>query len=232
MKASDIMTQPVITVTPDTPVADVAQLLLERHISAVPVVEGDRAIGIVSEGDLIRRIESGSTERTSWWLRAFGPIERMADDYVKAHGLTARDVMSSPIIGVNEDTPVPEIANILESRRIKRVPVMRGDQVVGVVSRANLLQAVAAGRRKLVAGEVEPSDTEIRKLILERVKSHPWAGSMVLNATVNDGVVELWGLVANDSQRDAVRVVAERTKGVREVVDHLQSFDPRQVRPE
>jgi CBS domain-containing protein len=230
MKASDIMTQSVITVTPETPVAEVAQLLLEKQISAVPVVAEGRAIGIVSEGDLIRRIESGSTERTSWWLRTFGPIDRMAEDYVKAHGLTARDVMSSPIVGITEDTPVPEIAKLLESRRIKRVPVMRGDEIVGIVSRANLLQAVASAPKRM-APDSEASDADLRRLIMERVKSHPWAGSMVFNVTVVDGVAELWGLVATEAQRDAIRVVAERTAGVTEVIDHLQQFDPRTVGP-
>lgn len=231
MKAADIMTQPVITVTPDTPVADVAALLLERQISAVPVVDGDVAIGIVSEGDLIRRIESGTTERSSWWLRTFGPIERMADEYVRTHGLRARDVMSAPIIGIREDMPVAEIAELLESKRIKRVPVLRDGRVVGIVSRANLLHAVAAGRRR-PDPEITPTDSALRSQILERVKTHPWAGSMTLNVTVQDGVAELWGLVANNSQREAIRVVAERTPGVRTVVDHLHPFDPRSVRPD
>lgn len=231
MNASDIMTQPVMTVTPDTSVADVATLLLERQISAVLVMDGERAVGIVSEGDLIRRVESGTTERSSWWLRTFGPIDRMADEYVRAHGLHARDVMKSPIISVTEDTPVPEIAALLEGRRIKRVPVMRGDQVVGIVSRANLLQAVAAGRRRPDDG-VAKSDSAMRKLILDRVKTHPWAGSMVLNVTVESGVAELWGLVANGSQRDAIRVVSERTVGITTVVDHLHLFDPRTLAPE
>lgn len=231
MNAADIMTQPVITVTPDTPVDQVAQLLLDRQISAVPVVEDGRAIGIVSEGDLIRRIESGTTERTSWWLRWFAPIERLADDYVKVHGLTARDVMSSPVIGVSPETPAPEIAELLESRRIKRVPVMDGDRIVGIVSRANLLQAVAAGRHKATA-EMTPTDAELRRLILERVHAHPWAGSMILNVTVSDRTAELWGLVANDRQADAVRVVAERTRGVTAVIDHLQRFDPRSISPD
>jgi CBS domain-containing protein len=230
MKAADIMTQTVITVSPETPVAEIARTMLERGVSALPVLDGERVVGIVSEGDLLRRVEHGDQERTSWWLRHFGPIEKLADQYRRAYGRVAREVMSSPIIAVREDTPVSEIARLLETRRIKRVPVISDGRLVGIVSRANLLQAVAAGGEPSIPGP-SASDADLRRLVLGNIKRHPWAGEMTLNVTVTDGVAELWGLVVNESQRTAVRVAAERTEGVRSVEDHLQIFDPRAVRP-
>lgn len=231
MNARDVMTTPVITVSPETPVADVAALLLERRISGVPVVDGGRLLGVVSEGDLMRRVEIGSEERTSWWLRHFGSLDRMADTYVRSHGKFARDVMTTRVITVTEDTTVSEIAQLLETKRIKRVPVVRGDEVVGIVSRANLLHAIAAGRKRQDPG-VRPDDAALRSLIVERVHGEPWTHAAVINVTVDDGVAVLWGLVHSPIQRDALRVLAEGVEGVRAVEVNLELFDPRSPVPD
>jgi CBS domain-containing protein len=227
MHARDIMSQPVITVDPDDEVAAVAQTLLDHRISAVPVVANGRLVGIVSEGDLLRRHESGTErQRRSWWLRLLSPVDEMAREYIQAHGLRARDVMTAPVTTVIEDTPVAEIANLLESRRIKRVPVVRDGEIVGIVSRANLLHAVAAQARR-AAPEDDADDSRIAQAVRDRIRAAPWAKPLVVSPTVVDGHVELWGIVRSRTQRHAMLVLAERTPGVRGVTDHLEVFDPR-----
>jgi CBS-domain-containing membrane protein len=223
MKARDIMTQPVISVGPDMEVPAIAQLLLDNRISAVPVVVNDQLVGIVSEGDLLRRHEAGTEKRASWWLQMFGPLDKMAQEYVQSHGLRARDVMTSPVISVDEETPTAEIAEILETHRIKRVPVVKDGAIVGIVSRANLLQSVAAGRRRPPSDDAD--DAVIAQAVRERIRAAPWAKPLIINVTVTDGHVELWGLVHSPVQRQALILLAERTRDVRGVTDRLQMFE-------
>ncbi len=148
MQAKDVMTSPVVTVGPDASVTDVARLLLERHISAAPVVDGSGTLlGVVSEGDLMRRPEAGTERRPSWWLTLISEPQDEAREYLKSHGLHARDVMTRHVLTVEEDASLQDIATLLEKHRIKRVPVMRAGKVVGIVSRANLLQALVAQSR-------------------------------------------------------------------------------------
>jgi CBS domain-containing protein len=230
MQARDIMSQPVITVDLDTEVADVAQLLLDHRISAVPVVSGGRLVGIVSEGDLLRRHEAGTEHGPrSWWLRLLSPVDEMAQEYIQAHGTRARDVMTTPVKTITEDTSVAEIADLLERARIKRVPVMRDDEIVGIVSRANLLHAVAAERRR-PAADGAADDSRVAAEVRDRIRAAPWAKPLVVSPTVVDGQVELWGIVRSETQRQAMLVLAGRTPGVRGVVDHLEVFDPRSTR--
>ena len=223
MLARDIMSQPVITVTPDTDVAEVAKLLLEHRISGVPVVQDGRLLGVVSEGDLLRRHETGTESRRSWWLALFGPLDEMARDYVRAHGLRAGDVMTAPAVTIDEDTPVARIADLLERHGIKRLPVLRDGELVGIVSRANLLHAVAAGHG--LETETHADDDTVANSIRRRIREAPWAKPVIINVTVTDGQAELWGLVHSSTQRDAMRILAERTPGVRGVTDRLQLFD-------
>lgn len=219
MRARDVMTTDVVTIGPDTDVRAIAQLLMERGISALPVVdERSRLLGVVSEGDLMRRVEAGTERRSSWWLALLaGPRER-ALDFAKAHGRTAREVMTRAVVTVSEDTPLGEIATLLEEHRIKRVPVVRDGKVVGVVSRANLLHGLAA---KESAPEPAGGDTEIRERILTGVKE---AGitDPYLNVVVAGGVVHIWGFVGSEAEKNAIRVAAETTPGVKEVRSHVR----------
>ncbi len=225
MKAKDIMTTDVLTVSPDTKVIDIAKLLLERRISAVPVVEGDRIVGLVSEGDLVHRSEIGTDRRAgSRWLRLF--TGESPEEFVKTHGLYAGNIMTPDVITVTEDTPISEIADIFESRRIKRVPVISDGRLVGIVSRADLVQALAASG----AGAIDPvdmADETIQARLQATLDKQSWWSTMASTITVTDGVVHYWGLSVWPDEYDAARIAAEAIMGVREVKDHRAFFDGR-----
>jgi CBS domain-containing protein len=219
MKARDVMVSPVITTRPSASVAEVAKMLLQRRISAVPVVDDQgRLVGIVSEGDLLHRAEAGTERRRSWWLRMVAGDETLAADYVKAHGRKVADVMTRNVITATPETPLHEIAALMEKRAIKRVPIVENDQLVGIVSRANLIQAVASTRKQL---KVPLSDASIREKVMAALQAQPWFRSSLLNVIVSGGVVELWGMTQSEAERDAIRVAAESTPGVRAVNDNL-----------
>jgi len=219
MNAHDVMASPVVTVKPYSSVREVAQLLLSRRISAVPVVDDQgMLVGIVSEGDLMHRAEAGTERRYSWWLRPFVSDWAAADNYARAHASKVADIMVRDVITATPETPVQEIAAILEKNRIKRVPIVKNGQVVGIVSRANLIQAVASHRELL---EVPLSDTEVRNTLLDHLKHQGWAHTSLLNVIVNGGVVDLWGFSESEAERKAIRIAAEQTPGVCAVNDHL-----------
>ncbi|MGH8736941.1 MAG: CBS domain-containing protein [Burkholderiales bacterium] len=225
MKARDIMTSPVTTVGPDTPVQEIAALLYKLHISGVPVLERGRLVGLVSEGDLLHRHEIG-TDRPgragSWWLRLFSG-DRSPAEYVKSHAQRARDIMTREVITVAPDMPVAEIATLLETRGVKRVPVLRGEKVVGIVSRANLVQALAASRQTANRA-TQPSDQAIRGRLLAELERQPWWGQVTSNVIVAAGVVHYFGMVDSADERAAARAAAESLPGVRGVEDHRFSY--------
>lgn len=221
MRAYDIMTQEVISVSLDTELRDIAGLLLEHRISALPVLAEDgRVLGIVSEGDLMRRVETGTERRKSWWLREFFSAGMSASDYIKTHGRKAAEIMTPNPITIDEDTPLDEIASLLEKHHIKRVPVVRDGRLVGIVSRANLLQALATG-----LGRDEPAssadDREIREAILRELSAKTEVMVSRLNVVVSDGQVQLWGLVESPKEKMVVQVAAENVPGVTGVENNL-----------
>ena len=219
MKARDVMVSPVISVKPSCTVKEVAKTLLERRISAVPVVDDSgKLAGIVSEGDLMHRAEIGTQRRHSWWLRVLTGDDALAAEYTKAHARTVADVMTREVITASPDTPLHEIAALLERHSIKRVPIVRDGALLGIVSRANLLQALASSHKDL---DIQLSDTAIRDRILAHLNNQPWAHTLLLNVTVNGGVVDLWGITGSDAERKAIRVAAESAPGVTAVNDHL-----------
>lgn len=220
MKAADIMTIDVLTVRPETPVADIATLMLERGVSAVPVVDEQRKVlGVVSEGDLMRRVESGTEKRRSWWLAFFASNATLAGEYVKSHARRAKDVMTTPPVSVAEDTPIAEIAEKLERHAIKRVPVLRNGVLVGIVSRANLLRALATVEAATPAARAD--DRAIREAVLAELRQQRWSTAGGGNVVVTDGVVHLWGAVTSEEERRATRVAAENVPGVKSVQDHM-----------
>ena len=219
MYARDVMVAPVITVKPSTTVKEVAELFLEKKISAAPVIDSqEKLVGIVSEGDLLHRVEAGTDRHRSWWLEGFVGNDTLAAEYVKSHGRKVSDVMTRKVITASPQTPLHEVATLIEKNAIKRVPILENGQLVGIVSRANLVQAVATARKLL---DIPLSDTTIRKTILSHLKKQPWAHTSMLNVTVNAGVVDLWGLAESADERKAIKVAVESTPGVCAVNDNL-----------
>ena len=218
MKAREIMTTPAVSIGPLAKVHEVARLLVDSDISAVPVVDIQmRVLGMVSEGDLVRRKELRTQKRRSWWLERLTSGDTLASDYTKSHTRDVRDVMSTPVISVSEDTSLADIADILEEHRIKRVPVVKDGTLVGIVSRGDLVRELAASARSpAVAG-----DKSIRKMLLQRLKAQPWANASSLNFVVTSGIVDLNGIVPSAEQRRALRVLAETVPGVLAVKDRL-----------
>ncbi|MBR9906322.1 MAG: CBS domain-containing protein [Gammaproteobacteria bacterium] len=219
MQAIDIMTPKVVSVGPDTEVREIAQLLLSHRISAVPVVdEAHQVIGIVSEGDLMRRVKGNGDHRDSWWLSLFTG-GKDAGDYVKSHGRKAHEVMTPNPMTVEENTPLHTIARMLEKHHIKRVPVLRDGKLVGIVSRANLLQGIA---NAAVAPTQSPTDDrQIREAILNEVENNTGVQVEGISVIVDGGAVEVWGLVESLEQKQAVTVAAENVPGVTQVENHL-----------
>lgn len=223
MQAKDIMTTAVVTVTPETTIQAVAKLLLDSRISAVPVVDaaGD-LVGILSEGDLIRRPENDTQRRTSWWLSLLASPEERALEYVKTHGGRAGDVMTRKVIGVDETASLERIAATLEKHRIKRVPVLRGRKLLGLVSRADLLHGLVA---RQAAGEAVAEDPAIRAAVDAAIQD---AGvrSTFLSVVVAAGQVHIWGAVESDAEKQAARVAAEGVAGVKGVRDEVTVLPP------
>jgi CBS domain-containing protein len=225
MKARDIMTSPVITVSPQTAVREVAALLLERRISGMPVVEEDKVVGIVSECDLLHRHEIGTDMPApggSWWLRLFS-AEESPSDYIRAYATKAGDIMTREVVKVAEDAPVARIAMLLHDRGIRRVPVMRGDRLVGIVSRANLVRALASQSRPQRTSRAG-DDEAIRRALVTQLQRHPWWRALYSKVVVLEGVVHFYGLINTQAEKDAARVAAENVLGVRRIVDHRLSF--------
>jgi CBS-domain-containing membrane protein len=220
MNASDIMTSPVITVGPDTAVRHIAGLLFKHRISALPVLENGKLVGIVSEADLLHRHEigtHGSGRSGSWWLRLFSADQSVAE-YVRSHASRARDIMTREVFSVAPDTPVAKIATLLEKRRIKRVPVLHEGRLVGIVSRSNLVQALAVKGRSIPAGD--SGDGAIRARLSAELERQTWWRPITSNVIVTDGIVHYFGTVDSDEQRQAARIAAENVPGVRAVQDH------------
>lgn len=219
MQAQDVMTTKVVSVAPHTPVADIAKLLLERQISAVPVLgDAGRLLGIVSEGDLIHELGQAGAKR-SWWLDLLASPQTRAAAYLKSHGRLARDVMTRSIISVTPDTPLPEIARLLEARRIKRVPVVRDDKLLGIVSRADLLRAFAL--QPAADATARADDRELRERLTVAFEQAGLDWHPYVNIVVSDGVVHLWGIVRTDEEAEGLRLAAERVPGVIQVESHL-----------
>ena len=224
MKASDVMTSPVITVNPQTKVRHIAALLLRHGISALPVVERGKLVGIVSEGDLLHRHELGTEARSrgAWrWLRLLSVADSSAE-YVKSHAARARDIMTADVVCVAPETPIAEIARLLEKRGVRRVPVLARGRLVGIVSRSDLVQALASRARVMDAGGT--SDGAIRERLQKELGGQPWWIPSTSTVLVTDGVVHYFGTVDSDQERSAARVAAENVPGVRGVNDHRISI--------
>jgi len=220
MKARDVMVAPVVTATPHATIKSVAETFLKYRISAVPVVDDKGAlVGIISEGDLMHRAETGTERQRPWWLQAIMSQDGLALDYVKAHARKVADAMTRQVITASPETSLQDIAALLEKHAIKRVPIVENGQLVGIVSRANLVQVFASAGKGL---DIPLDDSAIRSRLLSHLNAQSWARTGLVNVTVNGGVVDLWGIARTDSERKAIRVAAEATPGVRAVNDNIR----------
>jgi predicted transcriptional regulator len=198
--------------------------MLDHRISGVPVVNArGKLVGMITEGDCLRRVETGTQIKRPLWREIFTGPEKLAEEYIRAHGRKVSEVMTTNPITVTEDNDVSEIIHLREKNRIKRLPVMRGDALVGIVSRANLIQALSGLLRH---ANVSQTDAEIRNNIVTALAKLPWPAGEFVNVTVNDGVVDLWGSFTAFHQDEAAVVAAENVPGVKEVRNHLAWIDP------
>jgi CBS domain-containing protein len=225
MKAQDIMTRDVTTVSPDTSVRDIAALMMEKHISGVPVLTNNgKIIGMVSQSDLLHRAELGTERKHKWWFRTFADSNALAREYAKAHGLKAHDIMSRYVVSVRDDAELRDVADILDSHRIKRVPVVHEGRLVGIITRGDLVRALSQVQISKAAKKID--NAALHKTLHDRIRTQPWINDSYINLTVNDGVVELWGFVVSTDQQAALRTLVEETEGVSRVEDKLSIAGP------
>ena len=225
MKVKDIMTSPVISIEPEATILQAIRLMLQRHISGLPVVDGSgRLVGVVTEGDFLRRAETGTQRQRPRWLEFLMGPGRLAEDYTHTHGRKVAEVMTPEPVTIGEDTPLEKAVQLMERRRFKRLPVVSNGQMVGIISRANLMHALAS-----LAPELKPhtvDDATIRAQLMAELQRQTWAPTALLDVVVRNGAVELWGSITDDRERQALRVAAENIAGVKSVSDHLVWVDP------
>lgn len=220
MRAIDVMVRDVVTVRPDTDVAEAIKLLADHDVSALPVLDTQgNLMGVLSEADLIHRAEIGTEKHRPWWLEAVTGASTLAEEFAKSHGKKVGEVMTEGVISVTEETPLSEIAALFERKRIKRVPVVKDGKLVGIVSRSNLIQALASAVGRI--DEHDETDRQIRLELLARLRNQSWTGFGERNITVSDRVVHLWGLVGSGAERKALLALAEGVPGVAQVFDEM-----------
>ena len=224
MRAADVMTPEPVFIAPDASINDAIQLMLERRFSGLPVMDASGSlVGIVTEGDLLRRTETGTQRKRPSWIEFIMGAGRLAAEYTQATGRKVSNVMSAEVRTVNEDTPIEEIVRLMERHRIKRVIVVRDHKLVGIVTRANLLHALAS-----IAAETRPGPTDdawVRDQLYAELKSQRWAQPHLIDVVVRNGVVHLWGTILDERQRSAICVAAENIPGVKTIEDHLEWVD-------
>ena len=219
MRAHQIMTRPVITVTPETTVVEAANTMLQRHVSGLPVIDpAGKLVGILSEGDFIRRSEIGTQRKRGRFLKFILGPGQTAADFIHEHGRKVAEIMTKTPLTITEDTELEKIVQLMEKNHVKRLPVTRGDQIVGIVSRANLLQAVASLARQIP--DPTADDDHIRNRVIDAIAKNDWC-PFGLSVIVRDGIVHLSGVITEERSRQAAIVAAENVTGVSKVHDHL-----------
>ncbi len=224
MQAQDVMTRDVVVVGPDTTVGEIAAILVRHRISAVPVVSSgeQQLIGIVTQTDLAHRSETGTEKRRKWWLEVFADPDAKAREYVKSHGLKAQDVMTRHVVSVQQTDLLAEVADVLDAHRIRQVPVASKGRIVGMIGRADIVRKLA--ETKAASTAERPDNGALQKAIWDAIKAQPWLKTAFVNLAVKDGVVEVWGAVDSNEQRQALRVLVEGVAGVRKVEDNVGLF--------
>jgi CBS domain-containing protein len=225
MKAEDVMTPNVISINPDATVLQAARLMLQHRISGLPVIDAKgQLVGVLSEGDFLRRRETNTEKRRSRWLEFLMGPGRIAAEYTHSHGCKVSEAMSPNPQTVSETASLEEIVELMERHRIKRVPVLCGGEVVGIVTRSNLMRAMVSVAR--AAPPAATGDADIRQKLVDEIQKAEWAPSATVDVVVRDGIVELWGVIVDERQRQALNVAAENVSGVKAVMDHLVWVEP------
>ncbi len=223
MKARDLMTSPALTIDANATIEDAVRLMIDRRLSGLPVVDASGAlVGVLTEGDMLRRAEIGTGRKRARWLELLLGPGAQATDYVREHGRRVRELMTDAPVSIDEDADVAAIVDLMEGRRIKRLPVLRDGKVVGVVARADVIRGLANRSLRAVPG----SDREIRDRIVESLRAQKWAPAALVNVDVDHGEATLSGAILDERERDALRVVAENTPGVTKVHDRLVWVGP------
>jgi CBS domain-containing protein len=227
MRADEVMTKDPLTIAPQAPVAEAVRLMLDRRVSGLPVVDAKgKLCGVITEGDLLRRSELGTEKRRARWLEfLFGP-GRSAEEFVHAHGMRVEEVMTRSPITVAPDAGLDQVVDLMTERRIKRLMVVSGGRLVGVVSRADLLRALSGAFAARPVPLGVGSDSEIEKRVVEVLSEKSWVPVSSIKVEVGGGIVHLWGSILDERQRDAIRVAVENVPGVVEIVDHLVWVEP------
>lgn len=226
MRAGDIMSERLFKVRPETSVADIAQTMVERQISAVPVVDAeDRVVGIITERDLMRRVEIGTAPGPAEADQTFSERTSRAAAYVKSHGTTAGEIMTPKVITVGRDTPLMEVADLMERWRIKRVPVVEDGRLVGIVSRLDLVRALCI--QNLDRSRSPLGDEEIAAKLRAEIEREGWQLGPTSKISVFEGVVHLFGSIASVQEMKALLTAARALSGVRDVQNHLRIAEPR-----
>jgi CBS domain-containing protein len=227
MIVSDVMTRKVLSVSPDETVEHAVNLMLRYGISGLFVVDAKGTlVGVVTEGDLLRRDELGTERHRPWWLRVLVSPGKQALDFTRTHGRKVSDIMTPEVICVAIDTPLETVVETMEKQRIKRVAVTEKGHMVGVVARSDLLRALLTHEREKQPPQAQDDDRTIRTHILADLESAAWAPLTTLNVTVASGVVDIWGTITNPDERRAICVMAENVPGVKGVHDHLVFVEP------
>jgi CBS domain-containing protein len=225
MHAVDVMSPRVIAVHPDAPVSQAAELMLRTGVSGLPVQDTSGAlVGILTEGDLLRRVELGTQRRRSRLLAFLTSPGRLAEEYTHSQGRKVSEVMSREVETVDPESQLSDVVDLMLKRRIKRVPVVRDGVLMGIVSRADLMRALAKAAQAECL--VDPDDARIRRRVIASLESEPWAPIALVNPEVHGGEVELRGTILDERQREALRVLVENVPGVRAVHDHLVWVEP------
>lgn len=225
MKAEDVMTRDVISIDPDSTVLQAARLMLQHRISGLPVIDAKgELVGVLSEGDFLRRRETNTEKHRSRWLEFLMGPGRMAAEYSHSHGCKVSEAMSPNPQTVSETASLEDIVELMERYRIKRVPVLCGGEVVGIVTRSNLMRAMVSVAR--AAPPTATDDMAIRQRLMDEIQKAEWAPSATIDVVVRDGIVEFWGAIIDERQREALKVAAENIAGVKAVKDHLVWVEP------
>ena len=223
MKVADVMTRGVISLAPGDTVRHAAELMLRYDMSGLPVLDHGKLVGMITQGDFLRRTETGTERRRPRWSEFFADPGRLAEDYVQAHAQTVAELMTREVITVDVDDPLDAAVELMERHHVRRLPVLSNGVMVGIISRVNLLHAFLAGRAE--DGSEPLSDDAIRDRLMAELGRQPWIPRGAVEATVEKGVVVLDGIIRDERQRAAIRVATESIPGVRSIIDRLRALD-------